>query len=281
MRSAAPQKTTANKQSLAVKDATENKVVYNDLDGREVSLSRYVINTFLAPNSNFTEAECYGLIGLARAKGLNPLARDCYFQKYNGVPSVIISKDYYEKRANKNPNYRGKQCGIVVAYKNENGKLVSEEREGKILLDDEKLIGGWCKVYMKNLDYPVHETVMFNEAVKLKQDGQPQATWKSMPCTMIEKVAVSRALKSAMTEEFGGTYSAEELGFDESELSSEVREVTEEPKTPESHASTKATKEQPNVMEAEFTEVNVNDETGEVMDMEDLEFAEMQQNFFN
>lgn len=277
MRSSAPQKTTASKQSLAVKESNENKVTYKDSNGNDVSLSRYIINTFLAPNANFSESECYGLIGLAQAKGLNPLARDCYFQKYNGVPSVIISKDYYEKRANKNPNYRGKQCGIVIAYKNESGKLVSEEREGKILLDDETLIGGWCKVYMKNLDYPVHETVMFNEAVKQKQDGQPQATWKSMPCTMIEKVAISRALKSAMTEEFGGTYSAEELGFDENELSSDVREVSETPQAQEAPAQ-KSKPEPENVMEAEFTEVDEN--TGEVLDMEDMEFAAMQENFF-
>ena len=276
MRSSAPQKTTASKQSLAVKESNENKVTYKDSNGNDVSLSRYIINTFLAPNANFSESECYGLIGLAQAKGLNPLARDCYFQKYNGVPSVIISKDYYEKRANKNPNYRGKQCGIVIAYKNESGKLVSEEREGKILLDDETLIGGWCKVYMRNLDYPVHETVMFSEAVKVKQDGAAQATWKTMPCTMIEKVAISRALKSAMTEEFGGTYSAEELGFDENELSSDVREVSD---TPTQEAPVQKSKPEPeNVMEAEFTEVDEN--TGEVLDMEDMEFAAMQENFF-
>lgn len=277
MKSMSPPKPAASKQSLAVKDSQENKVTYLDNDGQEVSLSRYIINTFLSPQAGFTEQECWGLIGLAKAKGLNPVVRDCYFQRYNDIPSVIISKDYYEKRANKNPNYRGKQCGIVVAYKNPEGKWVSEEREGKILLEDEKLIGGWCKVFMKNLDYPVHETVMFDEAAKTKKDGTLQATWKTMPCTMIEKVAISRALKSAMTEEFGGTYSAEELGYSEDELASEVQNINSDSIPQPTPVETKKSAKAEKAVEADFTEVEEEPE----VDMEDMEFEAMQNSFFS
>ena len=114
MKAQAP-KIASNKQSLAVKESgTDKPVTYKDYNGQEVSLSRFIINRYLAPNEEFTEEECWGLIGLSKARGLNPVAKDVYFQRYNGVPQIIVSRDYYEKRANMNPNYAGKKNGIVV-----------------------------------------------------------------------------------------------------------------------------------------------------------------------
>ena len=269
MKSATP-KPTAQKQSLAVSQADKVSVSYKDIDGNPVELTSYIINNFLAPGCDFTAKECWTILGLCKARGLNPTSRDCYIQRYNGIPQIIISRDYYQKRACKNLNYRGKQNGIAVINK----AGVYEEREGTILLPGEELVGAWCKVYMKNLDFPIKETVSFSEVAKTNKDGQLQSTWKTMPATMCEKVAVVKALKAAMTEEFGGTYSADELGFDEDKLSSEVKDVTEEkPEQPKPRARKQ------NIQEAQFTETEAETEEPEE-EIED-DFDEMQRAFFN
>lgn len=275
---------TAQKQSLSVRTAEADKpVIYHDSNGQEVSLSRYIINRYLAPNADFTEEECWGLIGLSKARGLNPVVKDVYFVRYQGAPQIIVSRDYYEKRANQNVNYRGKEHGIVVL----NRKEEIEYRAGTIMLKGEELLGGWCRVYMANLEKPVFVSVQFEEAAKMK-DGKPSSTWATMPKTMIEKVAIVRALRSAMTEEFGNTYVAEELGMDETNIASEVGEVpTEEPKEepvappqpkpePPKQKATPAPKKPqktPEPVEAEYVEVD--ESTGEVIeeDYEDLQAA--------
>lgn len=272
MKSSAP-KTVSNKQSLAVKESNSGAVTtYTDAYGNEVSLSRFIINRFLAPSQDFTEEECWGLIGLCKARGLNPVAKDCYLQRYNDVPQVIVSRDYYQRRACQNKNFRGKKNGIAVM----NLSGAYEEREGTILLPGETLLGGWCQVYMSNLEYPIKETVSFEEAKKTKKDGTLQSTWKSMPATMVEKVAVVKALKAAMTEEFGGTYSSEELGFDETELESEVKAVDTE-----TTVQKEAPKEKPKkAVDAEY--VDVDESTGEVVEEEEeKDFEDMQMEFFN
>lgn len=274
MKAQAP-KPTVKKQTLAVKEQNDTPVSYTDIDGHQVELSQYLVNNFIAPGSNFSQTECWALINLSKARGLNPIARDCYYISYDGKPQVIISKDYYTKRANKNPNYLGKQNGIVVL--NRKGEV--EMREGTIKLSDEELLGGWCKVFMKNLSYPVFVTASLDEYAK-KKDGKFTATWASKTNVMIEKVAIVRALKEAMTEEFGGTYSAEEFGYTEEEVGKNVPDIPVEPPK-----ATTAEKEA-NAKDVEFVEVD--DDTGEVIedestdeDMEDMEFKAMQDSFFN
>ena len=274
MKAQAP-KPTVKKQTLAVKEQNDTPVSYTDIDGHQVELSQYLVNNFIAPGSNFSQTECWALINLSKARGLNPIARDCYYISYDGKPQVIISKDYYTKRANKNPNYLGKQNGIVIL--NRKGEV--EMREGTIKLSDEELLGGWCKVFMKNLSYPVFVTASLDEYAK-KKDGKLAATWASKTNVMIEKVAIVRALKEAMTEDFGGPYSAEEFGYTEEEVGKNVPDIPVEP--------TKATtaEKEANAKDVEFVEVD--DDTGEVIedestdeDMEDMEFKAMQDSFFN
>lgn len=268
------------KQSLAVKEAsTEKPTVYKDSNGQEVSLSTFIINKYLAPGANFTEEECWGLIGLAQSRGLNPIVKDVYFLRYQGNPQIVVSRDYYEKRAAKNPNFSGKENGIVVL--NKKGEI--EYRQGTIMLKDEELLGGWCKVYMRNLTYPVFTSVQFDEAVRLKADGKPMATWASMPKTMVEKVAVVRALKQAMTEDFGGTYSAVELGFDDDEIDSKVQEVPKEQSqfTPNIVTDTpEPEKQSQNVDAIEADFIPVDEATGEVQEPDEDEFDSMQKSFF-
>ena len=132
---------------------------------------------------------------------------------------------------------------------------------------------------MKNLSYPVTVTASLKEYAKMNKDGELQATWKTKTCLMIEKIAIVRALKEAMTEEFGGTYAAEEFGESEENIESKVDDIptkeVQETKAPKIVEST--------IKEAEFVEVD--EDTGEVVDneqdVEDMEFEAMQNSFFN
>ena len=270
MKAQAP-KPVSNKQSLAVKDSNDSPVMYKDNDGNEVKLSQYIVNNYIAPGANFSAAECWALINLSKARGLNPVNKDCYYISYDGKPQVIVSKDYYTKRACKNPNYLGKENGIVVL--NRKGEV--EMRVGTIKLSEEELLGGWCKVYMANLKYPVTVTASLWEYARTDKEGNLQATWKTKTCVMIEKVAIVRALKEAMTEEFGGTYAAEEFGESEEEMSSKVEEIPAEPQKPQTSAR------EAKAQDVEY--VDVDDSTGEVIeeDDDDAEFREMQDSFFN
>lgn len=284
MRTTAPQRPTANKQGIAARsqEAVAN-VSYTDNDGKKVELSTYIINTYLAPKQDFTPQECWSLMNLSKARGLNPIAKDCYFVKYDGIPQVIISKDYYMKRANKNPAYLGKENGIVVL--NRNGEL--EMRKGTIKLPSEELLGSWCNVYMANLKYPVTVTASLDEYAKKDRDGNLQSTWKAKTCVMIEKVAIVRALKEAMTEEFAGTYAAEEFGEEEETISADVKDVDEVVTDVVDDPVVQPIKQEPKpkykdevVSDAQY--VDVNEATGEVVEEpEEDDFEDMQNSFFN
>lgn len=104
------------------------------------------------------------------------------------------------KRAEANEQYSGIKGGIIV--QTEKGEIV--ERTGTFHLKNEKLVGGWAKVYRKDRDFPAEATVAFYEYDK------GQSTWKEKPGTMISKVAKVQALREAFPAQLGAMYTAEE-----------------------------------------------------------------------
>lgn len=109
----------------------------------------------------------------------------------------------YMRRAEENPAYRGHKSGIVVLR----GDQVIQ-KEGTCLYPGETLLGGWCRVHRIRTGGSGEE--IFKE-VSLKEYDKGQANWKTKPCTMIEKVAVSQALRSAFPKDYEGMYVAEEV----------------------------------------------------------------------
>ena len=110
------------------------------------------------------------------------------------------------KRADANPNYMGKKAGIIV--QKEDGSV--EEREGTFVLPNEKIVGGWAKVYVKDKE-PEYQSVSFDEYAGKKKDGSLNAQWAKKPATMIRKVAVVHALREAFPDRFQGMYAQEEM----------------------------------------------------------------------
>lgn len=193
------------------------KITEIKTDTGNIQLSSKVVRNYLVNGGgNVTDQEVSLFIALCSAQKLNPLIKEAYLIKYGSQPAqMIVSKDVYQKRANKNPDYDGKKAGVVVL--NLQGGV--DYREGALLIDGETLLGGWCEVYKKNAKVPERVEVSFDEYVGKKKDGSINNQWATKPATMIRKVAVAQALREAFTEDFQGLYTAEEMGMNEDELS--------------------------------------------------------------
>lgn len=227
--------TLANSLQQSNKTAV-NKVTKIMTDTGEIQLSSATVRNYLVSGGgNVTDQEVKLFIALCSAQKLNPLIKEAYLIKYGSQPAqMIVSKDVYQKRANKNPNYEGKKAGVVVLSL----QGTVDYREGALVVDGETLLGGWCEVYKKGSKVPERVEVSFNEYVGKKKDGSINNQWATKPATMIRKVAVAQALREAFTEDFQGLYTAEEMGMDENELNkgaANIERVYEERQVIEEH----------------------------------------------
>jgi phage recombination protein Bet len=223
----------------------DDKPVKFDVAGRNVELSVALTQAYFCPKAS--PAEAYIFNQWCSHVGLDPWRRECYLVKFGDDPATqLVAADVYKKRAERNPRYQGKKDGVIVLDKD--GNLV--DRVGAFVLDTDTIVGGWCKVFVKDYVEPVEARVSFKEYCKMK-DGKPAAQWRDRPATMINKVAMVHALRNAFPNDLGSMYVAEEMGMEEPASNSEISQ----PK---------------NVQDADY--VSVDESTGEVVDQES--FAE-------
>ena len=176
-----------------------------------------------------TEKEIAIFLRKCKKLCLDPLIDEINLIKYSesDKAAYVIAIDAYLKAAEVNPHYDGHEAGIVL--KNASGKL--EYREGAILLEEEKenLVGGWAKVYRKNLQRPVFVAVNKSECIKYTKDKvtgeeKPTSFWtEEKQPSMLRKVALKRALFETFPNLFAGTISTAE--FKEIEVSEEKKEL--------------------------------------------------------
>lgn len=211
----------AVKNRLAAQHANA-KVVEYECGGQLVKLSPNIIRNYLVNgNGNVTDQEVAMFLNLCKFQKLNPFLREAYLIKYGSQPATIVTgKEAITKRAMRSPNYAGQQAGVVVLT--EDGTL--ENRIGSIVLEDETLVGGWAKVFVKGYEYPIEITVAFGEYVGRKSSGEINSQWSKRPATMIRKVALVQALREAFPEDLAGMYSTEEMNVDDSILPVDVIE---------------------------------------------------------
>ena len=175
------------------------------LEGGQVLNAETVKNYLVSGNGNITDQETMMFIELCKAQKLNPFIREAYLIKFGNSPAnIVVGKDVFVKRAYRNPRFEGMKAGIVTIDKD--GNMI--EREGALKGINEKLIGGWCEVYVKDMKFPIKSTVSMEEYSK------GQSTWKQMPCVMIRKCAMVTALREAFPEDLQGLYDASEMGID-------------------------------------------------------------------
>ena len=150
---------------------------------------------------------------LCRHQGLNPWVRDAYLIKYgkDSEATMVTGKDAFMKRADKHPHFDGIESGVIV----QKGDHI-ENRVGTLVLDGEKLVGGWARVARNDRKIDVCPTVSMEEF------NSGRGLWQKMPGVMIEKCAIVTALRRAFPSTFAGMYDAAEISNVEVTGSGEV-----------------------------------------------------------
>ncbi|MBR6102599.1 MAG: phage recombination protein Bet [Ruminococcus sp.] len=161
-----------------------------------------VVNFLARGNSDLTAKEIKMFMELCKFQRLNPFVNEAYPIKFGGDFQMVVGYEAYKRRAEEAPTYRGRKSGIVVLR----GDTIVQ-KEGTCLYPGEKLIGGWCRVFRERNG---KEDETFKE-VGFDEYNKGQANWKTKPCTMIEKVAVSQALRAAYPKDYEGMYISEEI----------------------------------------------------------------------
>ena len=206
-------------------------LVKYETDTGIVELSPSIIKNYLVSGdpSKVTGQEIMMFLMLCKHQKLNPFLREAYLIKYgNDKATIVTGKEVFTKRAALSGKCTGWEAGIIVEN---NGKL--DNREGTFMLENENLVGGWAKVHLKDYVVPISSTVSLAEYMRFKRDGTPMANWKSMPATMIRKVALVQALREAFPEDFQGLYSAEEMPVEMASLDEKPVQAKQE--APQEH----------------------------------------------
>lgn len=200
--------------SNANEEKKELSVIF-DVDGEQIKLTPAIVQNYIVGENNgkITLQEFKMFTSLCKARSLNPFLKEAYCIKYGNNPAqIVVGKDAVLKRAVRNPNYDGKENGVIVQVI-ETGEII--ERKGTFYIkDQEKLVGGWAKVYRKDWKYPTYSSVSFDEVAQKKSDGSLNSNWSNKGATMVEKVAMVRALRETFVEDLSGMYEAEEMGVE-------------------------------------------------------------------
>lgn len=174
-----------------------------EIEGNKILLTPSIVKEYIVGNKDveITNAEFKMFAELCQVRKLNPFLKEAYLIKYsnNQTAQLVVGKDAILKRAILNKEFNGRKQGVIV---------VSEDgvnfREGTFKLPEEQLVGGWAEVYRKDWDHPVKITVSFEEVAQRKSNGELNSNWASKGATMVEKVALVRALREAFAEDVGG-----------------------------------------------------------------------------
>lgn len=198
--------------SLTAKQANPLEINFK-AGSEDVRLTPNIIKKYLVSGDadKVTAQEIVMFMNLCKFQHLNPFLREAYLIKYGTQPATIVTgKSAFEKRAVRCQNYRGFKAGVIVVRSD--GSL--ENRVGTLVLGSEKLVGGWCDVYVDTFVEPVSVTVSLSEYIGRKRDGSINSQWSGKPATMIRKVAKMQALREAFPENLAGMYSVEETGVE-------------------------------------------------------------------
>jgi len=192
----------------------KNEVRYKS-GNDEITLTPGVVEQFVTKgNGKISTEEAFNFIQLCRYNGLNPFLNEAYIIKFGNQPAqLIVSKDAFMKRAERQDSYQGFEAGVIV-YNPDKQDLV--EREGALSLPNEQIIGGWSKVYRSDRERPIVVKINFSEFAKYK-DGRLQSTWANMPANMIRKSAIVNALREAYPDQLSAMYTEDEPNIAEIE----------------------------------------------------------------
>lgn len=177
------------------------KPVEFEVNGEAVKLTGKTVKNFLVSgNGEVSDQEVVMFINLCKYQKLNPFLNEAYLVKFGQqAAQIIVSKEAFMKRAENHPKYEGFEAGIIVER---DGQLV--DVEGAVKLSNDKLVGGWAKIYRSDRKHPITARISLDEFSK------GQATWKQMPLNMIRKSAIVNAQREAFPETLGALYTEDD-----------------------------------------------------------------------
>lgn len=149
--------------------------------------------------SGATREESEELIAIAEARGLNPIAGECYFvkrwdnAKRREVWAVQASIDAMRIKAEESGLYAG-QDEPEFEY----------DAKGAITL-------ARVRVYRKDWPRPMVGVARFSEYVQTTKEGAPTKFWKNMPHNQLAKCAEALALRKAFPKRFARIYTPDEM----------------------------------------------------------------------
>lgn len=196
----------SNENQVVKTEEKDRGLVIYKVAGEDIKLSYQIVKNFLTKgNGTVNDQDMTQFISICKYNQLNPFLNEAYLVKFGTQPAqMIVSKEALMKRAEACENYEGIQAGVIVLRDNQ-----AIELEGCFYLPNDKLVGGWAKVYRKDRKFPIVAKVQLSEYDK------KQSTWNEKPSTMISKVAKVQALREAFPTQLGAMYTAEEQGITE------------------------------------------------------------------
>lgn len=197
-----------------------SKAIVYEVDGEKVKLTPSIVRSCLVGGGgNPSGGEITKFIMLCYYQKLNPFLGDAYLVKGKGDDAalIMVGKDVHVKRAQRHPEYKGIEQGVIV--KKKDGEI--EYRLGTFYDNSEELAGGWARVHRSDFQEPLWASVRLDEYLGRTRQGNLKSNWRKMPGTMIQKVAMSHALRLAFPQELRALYSKEEMdaASDEVDLS--------------------------------------------------------------
>jgi phage recombination protein Bet len=152
-----------------------------------------------------TDEDCIRFQMMCQAKRLNPFEGDCFMIGYDTKAgpkfSQITAHQVFLKRSEASKGFNGMQSGVIV----KRGERDVFEDEGDFMLDGDVLLGGWAKVYKKEMDHPIYKRI------KLATFNKGTNQWLTNPAGMIVKCAEADALRTAFPSLLGSMYLREEV----------------------------------------------------------------------
>jgi len=200
----------SDKKETAIAKNDENSVEFVPFGGTDkIRLTASMVRQFIAVPTKSgalpSERDCIRFIMLCRGKRANPFEGDCFLIGYdsqNGPSfSLVCGIELFLKRASAEPSYDGNESGVIVSAIN--NEII--ERPGTMVMDGEKLIGGWAKIYRKDRKQVEYKSVKFETY------DTGRSRWVKDPGGQIAKVALSQALRSSYPTPLGALYTQEEM----------------------------------------------------------------------
>ena len=166
------------------------------IEGPTLPVTNETIKEFICPRANVQELNLF--VNICRLYQLNPFKREAYLIKYGEEPArTVVGYEVYLKRAERTGKWAGLETGHEA---DENGAPIK----------------AWARVFRKDWgDRSLYHEVYHSEYVQRKKyEGKmvPTKFWREKPITMLKKVAMAQAFRTAFPDELGGLpYIEEEL----------------------------------------------------------------------